>query len=83
VAGIAELRRPMSSEQAQPIEIIDAKELAARLKLPVSWIMENTRQRVQDGGDPCPHLTFGKYKRFRWGSPELTAWLARRANGKA
>jgi hypothetical protein len=82
VGQVAELRRP-ASEQIQPVEIIDAEELAARLKLPKSWVMEKTRQRAEDGGDPIPHLKFGKYRRFKWGSPELSSWLARRANGKA
>jgi hypothetical protein len=80
MAGVAEIRRPMVSEQVQPIEIIDARELAARLKLPATWVQEACRSRCDD---PIPHLVFGKYRRFRWGSPELTAWLARRANGKA
>lgn len=76
-AQIAELRRPaVSSEQ---IEIIDAGELASRLKLPKSWIQEASRSRTTD---PLPHLRFGKYVRFRWGSPELSAWIARRANGQ-
>jgi hypothetical protein len=81
VGQVAELRRP-SERQVQPVEIviIDARELAARLKLPVSWVQEACRSRCDD---PIPHLVFGKYRRFRWGSPELTAWLARRANGKA
>ena len=28
--------------------------------------------------DRIPHLRLGKYVRFRWGSPELAQWLARR-----
>jgi hypothetical protein len=61
------------------VEILDAKELAARLKLPTSWIMEATRSRAVD---PVPHLKFGKYVRFRWGSPEMNEWLQRRAGGR-
>ena len=26
--------------------------------------------------DPIPHIRFGWYVRFRWGSPELRRWLA-------
>jgi hypothetical protein len=78
VAGIAELRRPVVSS-SEPVEIIDATELGARLKLPKSWILENTRSRAVD---PIPHLKFGKYTRFRWNSPELRSWLERRAAGK-
>jgi len=28
--------------------------------------------------DPIPHVRFGKYVRFRWGSPELEDWAERR-----
>jgi hypothetical protein len=79
VAQVAELKRPIASELVQPIEIIDAEQLAARLKLPKSWIMEATRSRAVD---PVPFLRFGRYVRFRWNSHELNAWLGRRMNGK-
>jgi hypothetical protein len=79
VGQVAELMR-RASEQIQPIEIVTAKELAAKLKLPVSWVQEACRTRCED---PIPCLVFGKYKRFRWGSAELNSWLARRMNGKA
>jgi hypothetical protein len=69
---VAQLRRP---EPSPPVEIIDAGELAARLKLPKSWILEGTRSRTVD---VIPHLKFGRYVRFRWASPELTEWLERR-----
>jgi hypothetical protein len=74
----------MASEQAaiqaEKVEIVDAGELAARLKLPKSWILEGTRSRAVD---PIPCLRFGRYVRFRWGSRELNAWLERRAEGKS
>ena len=57
-------------------EIIDAKELARRWHVPVSWIREYTRPDRTD--DPLPHVRFGKYVRFEWGSPPLEQWLARR-----
>ena len=78
MAGIAELRRPVVSS-SESVEIIDATELGARLKLPKSWILEGTRSRAVD---PIPHLKFGKYTRFRWGSRELNEWLSRRASGR-
>jgi len=59
-------------------EFIDAKELARRWCLPVSWIREQVRSRCTD---PLPHIKFGKYVRFRWGSPELEAWAERRIIG--
>lgn len=56
-------------------EILDQKELAAQLGVPVSWI----RVRLHPGRDVIiPHFKFGQYARFRWGSPELDAW----GNGK-
>jgi hypothetical protein len=63
-------------EPSPPVEVLDAGELAARLKLPKSWIQEATRSRAVD---PIPCLRFGRYVRFRWGSPELTEWLERRS----
>jgi len=56
-------------------EFIDSKELAACWGLPESWIREQVRSRSID---PIPHVRFGKYVRFRWGSPELEDWAERR-----
>jgi hypothetical protein len=65
----------MISEQ---FEFIDTGQLAERWKLPESWIREQVRRRCTD---PLPHVRFGKYVRFRWGSPELTCWAERRIVG--
>lgn len=79
-AQIAMLKKlEVEQPTTEAIEIIDAQELAARLKLPKSWILEGTRGRAVD---PIPHLKFGRYVRFRWGSRELTQWLERRAGGR-
>lgn len=59
-------------------EYIDSQELAKRWCLPESWIREQVRTRTTD---PVPHVRFGKYVRFRWGSPELEAWAQRRTTG--
>jgi hypothetical protein len=59
-------------------EFIDSKELAQRWCLPESWVRERVRTRSTD---PLPHIKFGKYTRFRWGSPELEAWAERRLVG--
>jgi hypothetical protein len=56
-------------------EYIDSAELASRWKLPVSWVRDQVRRRATD---PLPHVRFGKYVRFRWGSPELEGWAERR-----
>jgi hypothetical protein len=54
-------------------EVIDSAELARRWVLPVSWVRGHVRGRVTD---PIPHIRFGRYVRFRWGSPEREGWLA-------
>jgi hypothetical protein len=61
--------------QPSQYEFIDSKELASRWALPESWIREQVRSRA---ADPLPHVRFGKYVRFRWGSPELDGWAERR-----
>lgn len=75
---VAQLRKPEPSLLAGTVEIIDAQELGARLKVPKSWILEGTRSRTVD---PIPCLRLGKYVRFRWGSRELSEWLERRQSG--
>lgn len=64
-----------ATPEPQVFEILDAPELAARMKLPLSWIREQCRSRISD---KIPHLAFGRYKRFEFGSPDLTAWIERR-----
>ena len=60
-------------------EIIDSRELARRCNVPETWIREYTRSRTKD---TIPHLKFGRYIRYAWGSPELEHWLQqRRVNG--
>jgi len=59
----------------QAYQYIDCTELAKRWTLPVSWIREQVRAR---SADPIPHVRFGKYVRFRWGSGELEEWADRR-----
>jgi hypothetical protein len=53
-------------------ELLDCEQLAARLNVRPSWVREMTRNRTQN---PIPHLKLGKYRRFEYGSPQLTAWL--------
>ncbi|MFB3916093.1 MAG: hypothetical protein ACE14M_05155 [Terriglobales bacterium] len=64
----------MTNQKQQMCEVIDALELAKRWNLPASWVREQTRTRA---AEKIPHLRFGRYVRFRWGSPELDAWLER------
>lgn len=62
-------------DSPQQYEFIDSKEVALRWNLPESWVREQVRSRSTD---PIPHIRFGKYVRFRWGSPELEDWAERR-----
>lgn len=57
---------------------ITSKELAEYWHLPETWIREQVRNR---SSDPLPHVRFGKYVRFRWGSPEIESWAERRIVG--
>ena len=69
------MRSVTQASQQSQYEFIDSKELAFRWALPESWIREQVRSRA---ADPLPHIRFGKYVRFRWGSPELDGWAERR-----
>ncbi len=65
----------MGDELCSRYEIVDSRELARRLTVPVSWIRDQVRARSED---PLPHLNLGKYVRFLWGSPALEQWMRRR-----
>jgi excisionase family DNA binding protein len=58
--------------------LLTPAELAAKLKVPVSWIREKTRERarVRDK-DPLPVVRLGKYVRFRL--TDVEEWLARQS----
>jgi len=66
---------PVASMPLIAFEVIDSEELARRWAVPESWVREQVRTRATD---PIPHLRFGKYVRFQWGSPVLDEWIARR-----
>jgi excisionase family DNA binding protein len=51
-------------------ELLTVSEVAAALKVPVSWVYERTRR---SGTDQIPHFKLGKYLRFRW--PAVRQWL--------
>lgn len=64
----------IASQDEPAVEIIDSKELARRFRLPESWVRDRVRSRTDD---PLPHVKFGRYVRFEWGSRELVEWWAR------
>jgi hypothetical protein len=63
------------------IEIIDAAEMAARLKVRESWVVEESKPSRTS--DPIPVFRLGKHRRYRWGSPEMNAWLSRRVHASS
>jgi hypothetical protein len=64
-----------SSPRIVAYEFIDSGELARRWGVPVSWVRDQVRGRAED---PLPHVNFGKYVRFLWGSDGLELWIRRR-----
>lgn len=71
---------PMNQTQ---VEVIDSAELAKRLNVPETWVRSRTNRKRTS--DPIPHLRFGRYVRFPWGSEELRNWVDRQlvsANGQ-
>jgi hypothetical protein len=62
-------------------EIIDAPELAKRWRVPESWVRSKVKPSRTATGEQIPHLRFGRYCRFEWGSPALETWLARHRAG--
>jgi len=57
------------------VEVINSSELAKRLNVPETWV--RSRTNAKRTCDPIPHLRFGRYVRFPWGSAELRDWLER------
>jgi excisionase family DNA binding protein len=47
--------------------LLTARELAALLSVPVSWVREHTRSGA------IPHIALGRYKRYR--EEDVLAWL--------
>jgi hypothetical protein len=73
-ADVPLMSRRSGNEQT---ELIDSGELAARWRVPESWIRNRTRSRTpKEERIPC--LRLGRYVRFEWGSPRLAEWLARK-----
>jgi excisionase family DNA binding protein len=57
-------------------DLLTPEEVAARLKVAVSWIYDQTRRRGRvRNADPLPHRKMGRYLRFSWS--EVMEWLNR------
>lgn len=67
----------MSRGRGNNLELIDSDELAARWRVPTSWVRNRTRARTpKDERIPCVRL--GRYVRFEWDSPRLSEWLSKK-----
>jgi hypothetical protein len=54
--------------------LLSPQELAQRLKVPVSWVYEQTRKRAGiHGPGVMPHIKMRKYLRFAWS--DVVPWL--------
>jgi excisionase family DNA binding protein len=59
------------SPTLRPENILTPEEVAARLKVPPSWVYEKTRARCRN---PMPCLRLGRYIRFDWTA--VVNWLS-------
>jgi len=60
-----------TSPRLRPEDILTPEEVAARLKVPESWVYEKTRARCRN---PMPCLRLGRYIRFDWNA--VINWLS-------
>jgi hypothetical protein len=62
------------ANRLDPTDILTPQELAQRLKVPKSWVFEQTRQRSKiRNKKPLPYIRLGKYLRFDWQA--VSDWL--------
>jgi hypothetical protein len=78
MSALHQLRKPEPPAGGPFYEVLTAEELAKRWKVPASWVREQSRSRAVD---PIPQVQLGRYVRFSFGSPALTAWWERRTTG--
>jgi hypothetical protein len=66
----------MSAVREDELELLDAKQIADLLHVPITWVQQATRARAKD---PIPHLKIGHYTRFQ--ESAVRDWLeARKKN---
>ena len=65
---------PVGPPRLKPGDILTPQELAERLKVPVSWVFEQTRERAKvRNKTPLPCIRLGKYLRFSW--VQVCEWM--------
>jgi hypothetical protein len=57
--------------------VLTSEELAVQLRVTESWVIDHSKQSKTS--DPIPVFRLGKFRLHRWDSPEMEAWLERRA----
>jgi hypothetical protein len=57
------------------VEILTAQELAQRLKVKSSWVVDASQPARTS--DPIPVVKIGRHNRYAW-NKSLAAWLVRR-----
>jgi hypothetical protein len=63
-----------------PADLLNPEELAERLKVPKSWIFEQTRVRAKiRNPNPLPCIRLGRYVVFSWTA--VAEWMASLPNG--
>jgi len=74
----AEMKHDHQNQAASsfPYEVLTTAELAQRLKVKESWVVDQSKRSRT--ADPIPIFRLGQHRRYLWGSPALNAWLARR-----
>jgi hypothetical protein len=70
-------REQPESASAFPYEVLTTAELAERLKVKESWVVDQSKR--SRSAYPIPIFRLGKHRRYLGGSPELNAWLHRRS----
>jgi hypothetical protein len=68
---------PVQRAALDPADILTVKQLAKRLRVPVSWVYKHT-DNSHSNGNRLPVLRLDGHLRFVW--PEVVAWM--RSNGK-
>lgn len=71
---MATVTQPAPRPVLDPGDLLTPDELAARLKVPKSWVFEQTRDRAKVRNKmPLPCIHMGKYLRFSWAA--VSEWL--------
>jgi hypothetical protein len=67
-------RVPAPPSVIEPADILTPEELASRLKVKRTWLIERQRR-----GKPLPYFKVGRYYRYSW--TRVSRWLAEQAVG--